>query len=338
VKTMGDGEATTNTLVSVIIPAYQVAPYIAETLDSVFAQTVTEFEVIIVNDGSPDTNELELALKPYLERVRYIRQENRGAGGARNRGVQEAHGEFVAFLDGDDLWLPNFLEKQLEFLRQGGYDLVYADALLFGDSPVAGKTYMQTAPSEGAVTFVSLVRNKCNVITSGVVARRSALVDAGLFHESLRNAQDFELWTRLAKRGARLAYQREVLLHYRCREGSLSGDEMNRLARERRVYQHIAETYELTSAERTELARAMELQEAAAALVDGKIRLLGEQFDEARDSFERAHRVLGGWKLRAAVLMLRVAPRLLRTLARQRLRTQAFSLEERVGSTNNSSV
>lgn len=306
-------------LVSVIIPAYQIAPYIAETLDSVFAQTTKDFEVIVVNDGSPDTDELERALAPYHDRIRYVRQENRGAGAARNRGVQDAHGEFVAFLDGDDLWLSDYLEKQLKFAREGGYDLVYADALLFGESPVAGKTYMQTAPSEGAVTFVSLLRNDCNVITSGVVARRNALIEAGLFDESLRNAQDFEMWTRMAKRGARLAYQRKVLLRYRCREGSLSGDEMNRLKREIRVYQHIAENYDLTPTEKTELARVMERQEAAVALADGKIRLLGERFDEARVSFEQAHRVLGGWKLWAAVVMLRVAPRLLRRIAHPRL-------------------
>jgi glycosyltransferase involved in cell wall biosynthesis len=310
----------TNPLVSIVIPAYQIAPYIAATLDSVFSQTLPDFEVILVNDGSPDTDELERALLPFRERVRYIHQKNAGAGAARNRGVREGRGEFVAFLDGDDLWLPDYLEKQMAFAREGDYDLVYADALLFGESPVAGKTYMQTAPSEGPVTFVSLLRNDCNVITSGVVARRSALIEAGLFDESLRNAQDFEMWARMAKRGARLAYQRRVLLHYRCREGSLSGDEMNRLKREIRVYRHIAETYDLTPTEQAELSRAMVLQEAAVALADGKIRLLGERFDEARVSFEQAHRVLGGWKLGAAVLMLRVAPRLLRRLAHQRLR------------------
>lgn len=306
-----------------IIPAYDVAPYIAETLESVFAQTLTDFEIVIVNDGSPDTADLERALAPYQNRIRYFRQENRGAGAARNRAVCEAQGEFVAFLDGDDLWLPDYLKEQVNFARAGGYDVVYTDALLFGNSPFAGKTYMQTAPSEGEVTFVSLMRNDCNVITSGVVARRPAVVDAGLFDESLRNAQDFELWTRLAKRGARLAYQRKVLVRYRCREGSLSGDEMNRLTREKRVYRHISETYDLTPAERAEISRVMELQDAAIALADGKVRLVGKRFDEARVSFEQAHRVLGGWKLGAAVVMLRVAPRLLWRLARH-LRTESY--------------
>ena len=307
--------------VSVVIPAYNVAPFIAETLNSVFAQTFTDFEVIVVDDGSPDGEELQRTLEPYLEGVRYVRQENRGAGAARNRGVQEARGEFIAFLDSDDLWMPNYLKEQVRFLREFGYDLAYADALLFGDSPIAGKTYMQTSPSVGPVTFLSLVRNECNIITSGVVARRCALVKVGLFNESLRNGQDFELWTRLARIGARLGYQRKVLLRYRCREGSLSGDLMNRLTREMRVYSYIADNYDLTDAERAELSRAMQLQRGAVDLATGKLNLLGGQFDEARSSFERAHGVLGGWKLRAAVLMLRFAPRLLRRLALNRLRT-----------------
>jgi len=307
--------------VSVVIPAYNVAPYIAETLNSVFAQTFTDFEVIVVDDGSPDGEELERALGAYRERVRYVRQENLGAGAARNRGIRESRGELIAFLDSDDVWMPKYLEKQVRFLREGGHDLAYADALLFGDSPIAGKTYMQTAPSVGPVTFLSLVRNKSNILTSGVVARRSILIEVGLFNETLRNGQDFELWARLAKHGARLAYQRKVLLRYRCREGSLSGDAMNRIAREMRVYRYIADNYDLTEAERAELSRTMHLQRGAVDLTTGKLNLLDGQFDEARSSFERAHEVLGGWKLRAAVLMLRVAPRLLRRLALSRLRT-----------------
>jgi glycosyltransferase involved in cell wall biosynthesis len=320
-KETGGAQTRSTPAVSVVIPAYNVAPYIAETLNSVFTQTFTDFEVIVVDDGSSDGEELERNLEPYLERVRYVRQENRGAGAARNHGVREAQGEFIAFLDSDDLWLPEYLGEQVRFLREDSYDLAYVDALLFGDSPIAGKTYMQTAPSIGPVTFISLVRNDCNIITSGVVARRSALIKVGLFNESLRNGQDFELWTRLARNGGRLGYQRKVLLRYRCREGSLSGDMMNRLKREMRVYTYIADNYDLTDAERAELTRAMKLQRGAVDLATGKLNLLDGQFDKARSSFEKAHGVLGGWKLRAAVLMLRVAPRLLRRLALSRLRT-----------------
>ncbi len=144
------------------MPAYNAAPYIGETLDSVFAQTFIDYEVIVVNDGAPDTLELERALVPYKSRIRYIKQENLGAGAARNEGLRAAQGEFIAFLDADDLWLPNYLEEQLKFIRANDFDLVCADAMHFGDSPLAGRTYMEafmeTAPVEGELTHFAIPR------------------------------------------------------------------------------------------------------------------------------------------------------------------------------------
>lgn len=308
--------------VSVIVTAYKVAPFIAETLDSVFAQTLEGFEVIVVNDGSPDVEELERALGPYAARLVYVVQENRGAGGARNTGLRLARAPLVAFLDGDDLWEPSYLAEQLREIEARELDLAYTDALMFGDSALAGKTYMETAPSEGEVNFLSLIRGDCNVITSGVVARRRAVFDAGLFDETLRNAQDFELWARLAHRGARLGYQRKVLVRYRVREGSLSGDAQNRLAREWKVTRHIGDAYPLTAHEREEVERMLTRQQAAIDLERGK-SLLGEgRFAEARDCIAGARRVLGGWKLTAALLLLKVSPRLLLRLAGGRLHTK----------------
>ena len=88
-------------LVSVVIPAYNAASYITATLDSAFAQTLSDYEIIVVNDGSPDTPLLEEALQPYLGKIRYIKQENRGPSNARNTGIQASRGKYVAFLDSD---------------------------------------------------------------------------------------------------------------------------------------------------------------------------------------------------------------------------------------------
>jgi glycosyltransferase involved in cell wall biosynthesis len=299
-------------VVSIIMPAYNVAPYIGETLSSVFAQTFTDYEVVIVNDGSPDTVELERELAPFMNRVRYTRQENRGAGAARNAAVRAARGEFVAFLDADDLWLPDYLSEQLEFLRSHDYDLVYADALIFGNSPLEGRTFMETAPSNGEVTFGSLVKAECNIITSGVVARRQMVLDAGLFDEGLRNSQDFELWVRLVRRGARAAYQRKVLLRYRCHENSLSGDEINRIKREARVLKQIEDTYDLTPEERREIGAALETVTANLELETGKMHLRKGQYAEARQALEKAAAIRRSLKLKAALLLLRMSPRLLR--------------------------
>jgi glycosyltransferase involved in cell wall biosynthesis len=83
-----------------------------------FRATFTDYEVIIVNDGSPDTEDLERALEPFRDRIRYFKQRNRGAGAARNVGLRAARGEFVAFLDADDLWLPNYLDEQMRFIQE----------------------------------------------------------------------------------------------------------------------------------------------------------------------------------------------------------------------------
>src|ERR1041384_6033366 len=119
-------------LVSIIIPAYKVAPYIAATLDSVFAQTYLNYEVIVVNDGSPDTEEFEEALQPYLDRIRYLKQENLGASVARNKGVKAARSEFIAFLDADDVWRSNYLHEQLKFIRDRKSALVGPGEPSFG--------------------------------------------------------------------------------------------------------------------------------------------------------------------------------------------------------------
>lgn len=306
--------------VSVIMPAYNVAHFIAETLSSVFAQTFTDFEVVIVNDGSPDTAELERALEPYRDRVRYIRQENRGAGAARNTALRAARGEFVAFLDADDLWEPGYLAEQLEFLRGGNYDLVYSDALIFGDSPLAGKTFMETAPSEGEVNFKSLVHYECNVITSGVLARKRPILEVGLFSEQIRNGQDFELWLRLVRRGARAAYQRKVLLRYRCHAESLSStDAVGRNKRQLSLFEKIVETHDLSAEERAEIDRVFKKLRARLELETGKVRFIEGDFAEARRHFEAANGYRPSWKMRAVILLMRLSPRLLRRLYLRRL-------------------
>ncbi|HYP49897.1 MAG TPA: glycosyltransferase family A protein, partial [Pyrinomonadaceae bacterium] len=165
---------------SVIIPAYKIADYIGEALQSVCAQTFTDFEIVVVNDGSPDTADCELAIEPFRDRIVYIKQENKGAAAARNAAIRAASGEILAFLDGDDLWHPEFLQSQIEFLEKNNFDLVYADAEFFGEDVAAGNTYMQFSKSSGAVTTESLLCRDCNVITSGTIARREADIAAGL--------------------------------------------------------------------------------------------------------------------------------------------------------------
>jgi glycosyltransferase involved in cell wall biosynthesis len=309
-------------LVSIVIPAYNVAPFIGQTLDSVFAQTFTDFEVILVNDGSPDTEEFERAIQPYRERVCYFKQENLGASAARNTGLRAARGELIAFLDADDLWSPQYLEQQLKFIREFDCDLACADAMIFGASADAGRSYMDslmgTAPAQGRVTFLELVNAERSLITSGVVARRDLILEVGLFDEALRNAQDFDLWLRLARHGARLAYHRRVLLSYRSRPNSLSGDAINSHQRELRVFDKIEQSYDFTPAERAEVSAVIRNRRALLKYELGKLYLAPGDFARARESFANAISLKRSWKPQLALWLTRIAPRLLQTLCARR--------------------
>src|SRR5215216_1582956 len=157
--------ADTPPTVSVIIPAYNAAKYIGQALNSVFDQTFRSHESIVINDGSPDTVELERELQPYRANLRYIKQDNRGAAAARNAGLLCARGEYVAFLDADDRWLPNFLEEQIKFLKTHNADFVFSDALLCGETRLAGRTFMELEPPRCAVTPESLLAVEVAVLT-----------------------------------------------------------------------------------------------------------------------------------------------------------------------------
>jgi glycosyltransferase involved in cell wall biosynthesis len=304
--------------VSIVIPAYNVAPFIGETLTTVFAQTFTDFEVIIVNDGSPDTEDFERALQPYIDRISYLKQENRGASAARNTGVRAARGELIAFLDADDLWSPDYLAEQLKFIREYGCDLACADAMIFGVSTDAGRSYMdslmEAAPPAGRVTFLELVNADRSLITSGVVVRRELVLEVGLFDEALRNAQDFDLWLRLARHGARLAYQRKVLLSYRSRPNSLTGDAINSHQRELRVFDKIEQSYDFTPAERLEVTAVIRSRRALLEYELGKLYLAPRDFLRARESFAHANRLQRSWKPRLALWLTKIAPGLFRSL------------------------
>jgi len=301
---------TEQPLVSVIIPAFMVADFIEETISSVLNQSVGNYEIIVINDGSPDTNALERNMARFADKVSYIKQPNRGAGAARNAGLRLARAEFVAFLDGDDLWLPNFLEEQLTLIKSGGgFDMVYADAINLEGSTHSKTTNMDMNPSDGPVTMEALISGRCNVVTSSVVARRQAIIDIGLFDEVFPNSQDFDLWLRLAKEGARITYQKIVLVERRIYEGSLASDPIKSFSGEVKVLEKTARRNDLTSAERTALEKKLALRRASIEVCKGKQRLSAGDFSSAVLAFRDANRFYQSWKLRLVLIWLWLAPR-----------------------------
>jgi len=298
-------------VVSVIVPAYNTARFISEAIQSVLAQTFRDYEVIVVNDGSPDTEDLKRELGPYRNRITYIEQENKGIAGARNAGVRAARGEYVAFLDSDDCWLPRMLEEQLRLLRQEPpVDLVYADAALFGEGTAGTSTCMKWSPSEGPATLESLLAGKCQVLTSTVVARRQAVIDAGLFDESIRAAEDYELWLRLAYCGSTIRYQYNVLSRYRIRPGSLSSSDERMSVSLLQVLEKVEKTFHLSRETGTVLRQRLEKEQAFLALIRGKKYLAQGKFAQAAHSLATANAFFQSAKLRATLLGLRFAPRL----------------------------
>src|SRR5947209_17413292 len=156
--------------VSIIIPAYNTAGLIKGCLDSVFSQTYSDFETLVINDGSPDTLELEQVLQPYMDRIIYLKQENKRAAGARNTAIRNARGEFLAFLDSDDCWLPCHLAAQMNRLAEDtALDLVYANGMRIGDLRRQVE-FMRKCPSSGPATFEALVVERCQIPVYTVVA------------------------------------------------------------------------------------------------------------------------------------------------------------------------
>ncbi len=203
--------------VSVVIPAHNAEKHICETLDSVLAQTYRDFEVIVVDDGSADaTQEL---VRAYGPRVRLVTQKHGGPSAARNRGIREASGRFIAFVDSDDLWLPEKLGEQVSrFDHEGRVGLVYCqvDRMTAEGQPIA--THHPPLP-KGRVFLELLERNHC--WTSGVIVRREALEKCGLFDEHMVWAEDWHLWLRIARQYEFDVVERVLALH-RVHDASLT--------------------------------------------------------------------------------------------------------------------
>lgn len=297
--------------VAAIIPVYR-ARFLADCLASVFAQTRQPDQVIVVDDGSPEGAEIDRAVRPYGDRLTLIRQENRGAGAARNRGILASNTNLIAFLDADDEWTPEFLQGQLDLMRAYRLGVVYANGDIVGDSPLSGMYFMETAPSQGTVTVDALLSQRCTVLTSSVVAHRKVLLDAGLFDESLRRGQDFDLWVRLAAAGTTFAYTTAPLVKRRIHSQNLSGDCISELERAVAVLVKLREKNVLTAAQCDVLDARVRALRAQIATEQGKKTLLAGDLPVARWHFRQAVAEGGGWKPRIVGLALHLAPAMTR--------------------------
>jgi glycosyltransferase involved in cell wall biosynthesis len=298
-------------MVSVIMPAYQVSQYIAAAIESILNQTFTSYEILVVNDGSPDTQELERVLEPYRERITYIKQSNGGCSAARNAAIRVSRGRYIALLDADDIWEPNYLATHVGILESDTtLDVIYPNATIFGDQPDSGKLFMDCFPSEGEVTIESLIRQKCIVMIS-VTARREAIVRAGLFDESLRSSEDFDMWLRILEHGGRIGYHRQAVVRYRRRRESLSANPIGMCRHIVAVLDNAEKRGRLSRVELEALKEQRARFHAMLRLYEGKKAFFDGEAAKAFDCVAEANSYFRSIKLRLVLVLLRAAPHLL---------------------------
>ena len=248
-------------LVTVVIPSYNRADYITETIESVLQQTYHPIEIIVIDDGSND-NSREV-LERFLPSVRYVWQENAERGAARNHGLRLARGEFIAFLDSDDLWLPSMVEKCVAFFHANpNTDLVYTDAMLIDASGKPLRTLRAGAPTSRPTdrllesNFVSIGRH---------LIRTAAVIKIGGFREErdLAGSEDWEMWVRLSLE-AQIDYLPVVTTKIRTH----SGNSMTNAAGMRRSMARAADLFEQSTAIRSAHSASLRRMRAKIALVN----------------------------------------------------------------------
>ena len=317
---------TSTPAVSVIIPAYNVTAFITDALNSLRAQTFRDFETIVVNDGCPDSANLERTLEPYGAEIVYIRQENQGVAAARNTALRAARAPLVALLDPDDMWEPEYLEVQTgQFASNPETGVACANVTFIGETSFQGQTFLDKFPDRGDINFHRLLSQECR-ISSSVTARRELILRAGLFDPNLRAAEDLHLWLRLAHIGTRFIRTDRPLIRYRARPESLSNDPTRIASDVLKVYKNLSETLDLNARDRACLEDAIRREEANLDFYLAKKALYAGRNREAKERLDRANRVLRSRKVAFSLLALRIAPGLVHKLVRWRNPTEYMFL------------
>lgn len=273
--------------VSIITPAWNAAPFITETVDSVLAQTFPDWELLVVDDGSTDeTAAIVEAFARRDSRIRLLRQGNAGPSAARNHGMREARGRFLAFLDSDDTWAPRFLQAQLEvFERYPDTGLVTANGCFLG-GPFDGQPKRPITPGYPLLPLSELIANESAVFIM-TVFRREVFERTGGFDEQQWRSEDYDFWLRAASLGFIFRRNPEPLAWYRVRGNSLSRDRA-------RMIDGILETFR-------KVRPLCAGDAAAAAALDAQVIRFEDELllEEAKAALERGDAGVAAERLRA---------------------------------------
>ena len=224
-----------NNLVSIITPSYNSAEFISQTITSVLDQTYQNWEMIIVDDVSTD-NSLEV-IQFYKEKDNRIKlyklAQNSGAGIARNKGIELAKGDFIAFLDSDDLWLPNKLDYQVKFMINNNYNLTYTSYNLIKEN---GEDLGKTILCKAKLSYDRMLySNKIGCLT----AMYNVKYLGKIYMPEIRKRQDYALWLKILKKEKFAFGLQKVLACYRDRSNSISNNKIEMLKWNWNLYRNV---------------------------------------------------------------------------------------------------
>lgn len=226
-----------NELVSIITPVYACEQYLAETIESVCGQTYPHWELLLADDCSPDGSAKIIDGYQRLDsRIRYIRlPKNGGAAAARNAALERAGGRYIAYLDADDLWMPNKLERQLAFLKETGAVFSCCD---YEKIDSDGTSLQKTVRMPKEMTYEQYLRNTI-IQTVGVIVDTEGVDRSLLVMPNVRRGQDAGTWMQILKTGIRFRGQNEVLAKYRRVPQSLSSNKLQAMKRTWYLYRNV---------------------------------------------------------------------------------------------------
>ena len=310
----------TTPAISVIVPAWGVAHLVGEALDSLRAQSFTDWEAIVVDDGAPD--DVAGAVAPFVAadpRIRFLATPHGGLSAARNRAIVAARAPLIALLDGDDAYAPGYLRTMVAAIGgDHGLGFVTCDATFVGGTERDGRLFSASMAQAGEPTLEAVLARRFHVLAAATI-RREAIAAVGGFDETLAAAEDLDLWIRILERGWRGGYVARPLVRYRRRRNSLSAATGKLRVATRIVYERAEGR--LAGRPEQAVARAMvERMRAETGWVEGEVLILAGRVREGIELLRRSDAGRQSARWRWTMRLFAVAPFLARPLLAWRAR------------------
>jgi len=228
--------------ITVIIPTYNNSKYICQAIESVLAQTFNNFEIIVIDDGSTDNT--RSLLNKFNSQIRYIYQNNQGPASARNNALKFVKSDYICFLDSDDLWSNDYLNKSFNYLLNNNLDLIITD--YFVDYYDSNDKFLKREPKTRCDFIIDNNKQLYEQLfkrfqggfdgTSAILMRKQRFEIIGKFDEKLKILEDWDLWLRIAKNNLKIGYLKEPLFVYRRHNNSLCRNKANTALKFNNIY------------------------------------------------------------------------------------------------------